>query len=51
MNVAAATIALQTETLQIAILNSASFAIIATDATGIIQLFNAGAEHAGLFRQ
>ena len=31
--------------LQDAILTSANFAIIATDETGIIQLFNAGAEH------
>jgi PAS domain S-box-containing protein len=36
--------AFQTETLQHAILDSASFAIIATDAKGIIQLFNIGAE-------
>jgi PAS domain S-box-containing protein len=35
---------LETETLQNAILNSANFAIIATDAKGIIQLFNIGAE-------
>ena len=35
---------LKTETLQNAILNSANFAIIATDAKGIIQLFNVGAE-------
>jgi PAS domain S-box-containing protein len=35
---------LKTETLQNAILNSANFAIIATDAKGIIQLFNIGAE-------
>lgn len=35
---------LQTEILQKAILNSADFAIIATDAKGIIQVFNAGAE-------
>jgi signal transduction histidine kinase len=34
----------QTETLQRAILDSASFAIIATDAKGVIQLFNVGAE-------
>ncbi|MEA3117690.1 MAG: hypothetical protein QOI13_960 [Paraburkholderia sp.] len=34
----------QTEALQNAILNSANFAIIATDAKGIIQLFNVGAE-------
>jgi PAS domain S-box-containing protein len=31
--------------LQNAILTSASFSVIATDAKGIIQLFNAGAEH------
>jgi signal transduction histidine kinase/DNA-binding response OmpR family regulator len=36
--------ALNTEVLQKAILNSADFAIIATDAKGIIQVFNAGAE-------
>jgi PAS domain S-box-containing protein len=35
---------LKTETLQNAILNSADFAIIATDAKGTIQLFNIGAE-------
>jgi signal transduction histidine kinase/DNA-binding response OmpR family regulator len=35
---------LKTEILQNAILNSAGFAIIATDAKGIIQLFNIGAE-------
>jgi PAS domain S-box-containing protein len=35
---------LKTETLQNAILNSSEFAIIATDAQGIIQLFNVGAE-------
>ena len=35
---------LPTEILQKAILNSADFAIIATDAKGIIQLFNIGAE-------
>jgi PAS domain S-box-containing protein len=34
----------QTEALQNAILNSANFAIIATDEKGIIQLFNIGAE-------
>ena len=34
---------LKTETLQNAILNSSEFAIIATDARGIIQLFNIGA--------
>jgi PAS domain S-box-containing protein len=34
----------KTEILQDAILNSANFAIIATDAKGIIQLFNIGAE-------
>jgi PAS domain S-box-containing protein len=47
MDVAGATAppaALKVETLQNAILNSANFAIIATDATGIIQLFNIGAE-------
>ncbi len=36
---------LKTGTLQNAILNSANFAIIATDDKGIIQLFNIGAEH------
>jgi PAS domain S-box-containing protein len=36
--------AFQTEILQHAILDSASFAIIATDAKGVIQLFNIGAE-------
>jgi two-component system, LuxR family, sensor kinase FixL len=41
---ATAATVLETETLQSAILNSASFAIIATDANGIIQLFNVGAE-------
>jgi PAS domain-containing protein len=35
---------LKMETLQNAILNSANFAIIATDAEGTIQLFNVGAE-------
>jgi len=35
---------LQTGALQNAILNSANFSIIATDAKGIIQLFNVGAE-------
>jgi PAS domain S-box-containing protein len=35
---------LQTGALQKAILNSANFSIIATDAKGIIQLFNVGAE-------
>ena len=35
---------LKSEALQNAILTSATFAIIATDETGIIQLFNAGAE-------
>ncbi|MDB5600166.1 MAG: sensor hybrid histidine kinase [Xanthobacteraceae bacterium] len=35
---------LKAEMLQDAILNSASFAIIATDAEGVIQLFNIGAE-------
>jgi PAS domain S-box-containing protein len=35
---------LKTGALQSAILNSANFSIIATDAKGIIQLFNAGAE-------
>ena len=35
---------LKTEALQNAILDSANFAIIATDAKGIIQLFNIGAE-------
>ena len=36
---------LRTRALQNAILDSASFSIIATDAQGIIQLFNVGAEH------
>ena len=35
---------LKTEVLRDAILNSANFAIIATDAKGVIQLFNIGAE-------
>ena len=35
---------LRTRALQHAILNSANFAIIATDEKGIIQLFNVGAE-------
>jgi signal transduction histidine kinase/ActR/RegA family two-component response regulator len=35
---------LQTDALQRAILNSANFSIIATDAKGVIQLFNTGAE-------
>jgi signal transduction histidine kinase/ActR/RegA family two-component response regulator len=35
---------LKTRTLQAAILSSATFSIIATDAQGIIQLFNIGAE-------
>src|SRR6202051_2360111 len=35
---------LKTGALQSAILNSASFSIIATDEKGIIQLFNVGAE-------
>jgi signal transduction histidine kinase/DNA-binding response OmpR family regulator len=38
------TLSLKAETLQTAILNSADFAIIATDAKGIVQLFNIGAE-------
>jgi PAS domain S-box-containing protein len=37
-------VSLKTEVLQNAILNSADFAIIATDAKGVIQLFNVGAE-------
>jgi PAS domain S-box-containing protein len=37
-------VVLKTEGLQNAILDSANFAIIATDAKGIIQLFNIGAE-------
>ena len=37
-------VSLPTEILQEAILNSADFAIIATDAEGIIQVFNVGAE-------
>jgi PAS domain S-box-containing protein len=36
--------AITTAVLQDAILNSANFAIIATDASGVIQLFNIGAE-------
>ena len=36
---------LRTRALQNAILGSARFSIIATDASGIIQLFNVGAEH------
>ena len=36
---------LKTDALQHAILNSANFALIATDEKGIIQLFNVGAEH------
>ena len=36
---------LNTGALQHAILNNATFALIATDEKGIIQLFNAGAEH------
>jgi PAS domain S-box-containing protein len=35
---------LKTRALQIAILNSANFSIIATDERGVIQLFNVGAE-------
>ena len=35
---------LQTKVLQNAVLHSANFAIIATDANGVIQLFNVGAE-------
>jgi hypothetical protein len=35
---------LKTGALQNAIINSANFSIIATDETGIIQRFNAGAE-------
>ncbi len=35
---------LKTEALQIAIFNSATFSSIATDAKGVIQLFNVGAE-------
>ena len=37
-------VSLPTEIVQKAILNSADFAIIATDAKGVIQIFNAGAE-------
>jgi PAS domain S-box-containing protein len=37
-------VVLKTDILQGAIFNSASFAIIATDANGVIQLFNVGAE-------
>ena len=36
---------LKTRSLQSAVFNSASFALIATDEKGIIQLFSAGAEH------
>ena len=36
---------LQIEALQTAIYNSAMFSKIATDAQGVIQLFNVGAEH------
>ena len=36
---------LQIEALQTAIYNSAMFSKIATDAKGVIQLFNVGAEH------
>jgi len=35
----------KTEVLQSAIFNSATFSCIATDAKGVIQLFNVGAEH------
>jgi PAS domain S-box-containing protein len=35
---------LKTKALQNAILHSANFSIIATDLTGVIQLFNVGAE-------
>ena len=36
---------LKTEALQNAIFNSANFSCIATDAKGVIQIFNVGAEH------
>ena len=36
---------LKTGALQDAIFNSANFSIIATDAKGVIQIFNVGAEH------
>jgi PAS domain S-box-containing protein len=36
---------LQAEVLQRAIVNSAMFSMIATDARGVIQIFNVGAEH------
>jgi len=36
---------LKTEVLQSAIFNSANFSSIATDAKGVIQIFNVGAEH------
>ncbi|MDP1532201.1 MAG: PAS domain S-box protein, partial [Rubrivivax sp.] len=36
---------LKTGALQTAILNSANFSSIATDASGVIQIFNVGAEH------
>src|SRR4029453_9206389 len=36
---------LKTGALQNAILNSANFSSIATDAKGVIQIFNVGAEH------
>jgi signal transduction histidine kinase/AmiR/NasT family two-component response regulator len=41
---ASADVLLRTRALQTAILGSANFSIIATDAAGIIQLFNVGAE-------
>ena len=40
-----ATALLTTDALQRAIFNSANFSSIATDATGVIQIFNVGAEH------
>jgi sensor histidine kinase regulating citrate/malate metabolism len=44
------TAALKAEALQSAIFNSANFSCIATDAKGVIQIFNVGGEDAGLRR-
>ena len=45
MNVRKAEALLTTGALQSAIFNSANFSSIATDAKGVIQIFNVGAEH------
>jgi sensor histidine kinase regulating citrate/malate metabolism len=43
-NIRPATLLLKTTALRNAIFNSASFSSIATDAKGVIQIFNVGAE-------